>query len=235
MMGDLLQHPAKHDCACKTAAADTMLSCEKRRVWWAEAQLTTLRNFSLDLSKTKDSLPLIGPSLDKPWPLVLRRQRSTSSTMTWTTPPDLIAAVLAGLGIDVFNLDPASPNPPSVPCRQWYTKRDNGLLLRWIGEFVWCNPPYERLAPWVRKAIQEHKSGRAKRIALLIPNRPGTRYWRKIVESDAAIFGLDGRLCFGGAPDDATFSCALIVWGLDEAELAKLGACLPRHFRTHFA
>jgi hypothetical protein len=108
------------------------------------------------------------------------------------------------------------------------------LVQKWIGDHVWNNPPYERLAPWVDKSIAEHTSGRAKRIALLIPNRPGTGYWRRIVESGAAIFALDGRLHFGGAPDPAPFACALIVWGVDELALTKLAAHLPPHFRMAF-
>ena len=70
-----------------------------------------------------------------------------------------------------------------MPCRRWFTVQDNGLVLGWDGDFVWCNPPYERLAPWVNKAINEHKADRAKRIVMLIPNRPGTKYWRAIVKS----------------------------------------------------
>jgi hypothetical protein len=59
------------------------------------------------------------------WPLEAPRKKSRK-TRTWTTPPHFIAAVLAGLGIEHFDLDAASPEEPSVPCRRWFTERDNG-------------------------------------------------------------------------------------------------------------
>ena len=173
------------------------------------------------------------PSPDTWWVLKAPRNRP-DGTKAWTTPPQFTASVLAGLGIQQFDLDPASPEAPSVPCRRWFTVHDNGLVQGWDGEFVWANPPYEFLSRWVRKAISEYEAGHAKRIVMLIPNRPGTKYWRAIVESGAAIFALDGRLHFGGAPDPAPFACALVVWGLNESQLATLGASLPPHFRMAF-
>jgi phage N-6-adenine-methyltransferase len=200
---------------------------------WRFATPVSLESLRVDIAQVaalKKFLPL---SPDTWWTLKAPRKRS-DGTKAWTTPPEFTAAVLAGLGIQQFDLDPASPEVPSVPCRRWFTVHDNGLIQVWNGEYVWTNPPYEFLSRWVRKAIEEHKSGRARRIVMLIPNRPGTVYWRKIVESGAAIFALDGRLHFGGAPDPAPFACALVVWGLDEAYLATLGARLPPNLRMRF-
>ena len=200
--------------------------------YWSVVPVS-FESLRIDAEQIAACTKFLPPSPDTWW--ILKAPRNpTEGPKTWTTPPEFTAAVLTGLGIRQFDLDPASPEVPSVPCRRWFTVQDNGLVLGWDGDFVWCNPPYERLTPWVNKAINEHKADRAKRIVMLIPNRPGTKYWRAIVESGAAIFALDGRLHFGGAPDPAPFACALLIWGLDENELMALGASLPPHFRMAF-
>lgn len=62
----------------------------------------------------------------------------------WTSPLHIIAAVLTALGIERFDLDPASDDDvDSVPCARRFTPRDGGLWLAWNAAHVWCNPPYD--------------------------------------------------------------------------------------------
>lgn len=87
----------------------------------------------------------------------------------WFTPQFFIDAILRGLGIKKFCLDPASPNPPTVPCKRFYTERDGGLWLPWDGDYIWCNPPYDQMAAWTTKLVAEHAEGRARRVVALVP------------------------------------------------------------------
>ena len=62
----------------------------------------------------------------------------------------------------IFDLDPAHPNHKTdVPCKEYYTKEQNGIELNWFGN-VWLNPPFSESKIWVQKFIN-HRQG----IALL--------------------------------------------------------------------
>ncbi|WP_291365323.1 DNA N-6-adenine-methyltransferase [Acetobacter sp. UBA5411] len=58
----------------------------------------------------------------------------------WFTPPEIFDALNCQ-----FDLDVAQPSEGraflSVPCRQFLTKVDDGLVAPWSG-FVWMNPPF---------------------------------------------------------------------------------------------
>lgn len=45
---------------------------------------------------------------------------------------------------------------------RYLTERENALVYQWRllagpGEYVWCNPPYNKPLPWVRKASRQQK------------------------------------------------------------------------------
>ena len=57
-----------------------------------------------------------------------------------------------------FDLDPAHPEEPTnVPCKTFFTKKQNGLEQNWHG-FVWMNPPFSESKLWVEKFL-EHDNG----------------------------------------------------------------------------
>jgi len=69
------------------------------------------------------------------------------------TPPELFEA----LDIE-FDLDVASPpHKTHVPCKNYYTQAENGLLQPWYG-IVWLNPPFSEPRPWVERFIA-HNNG----------------------------------------------------------------------------
>ena len=107
------------------------------------------------------------------------------------------AAVAAILPAARFDLDPASPAPPTVPCADFYTERDGGLWLPWRGT-TFVNPPYDDVPRWLAKAADELAAGRAERIVALVPYRPETNAWKVLLRTGAAIFVLEDRLRFGG-------------------------------------
>lgn len=126
----------------------------------------------------------------------------------WLTPRWLIEK------LGPFDLDPcASVVRPWPTAETHYTKKLNGLALRWRG-FVWCNPPYGRkAAPWLKR-MAEHNDG----IALIFA-RTETAWWQDYIFPRAsALFFLRGRLTFcdtSGKPGDNTAGSpsALVAYG----------------------
>lgn len=76
------------------------------------------------------------------------------------------AWVFETMGID-FDLDVCAPpgGIPWIPAARYFTQEDDGLAQPWEGR-VWMNPPFSRVAPWVRR-FMAHGHG----IALVPFNR----------------------------------------------------------------
>lgn len=66
--------------------------------------------------------------------------------------------IFDALGV-TFDLDVAAPpgGGPFVPCRHYFTQKEDGLASKWEG-LVWMNPPYSKTAPWIEKFIR-HNNG----------------------------------------------------------------------------
>jgi hypothetical protein len=57
-----------------------------------------------------------------------------------------------------FDLDPAHPPfRTDVPCKRYYTQKENGLVQEWFG-IVWLNPPFSNPGPWVQR-FRDHNNG----------------------------------------------------------------------------
>src|SRR4051812_41072489 len=60
------------------------------------------------------------------------------------------------------------------PCPLGGKEYMDGLKLDWP-ENCFVNPPFNEIAKWVRKAVQELTKG--KRVVMLIPARVKSKYW----------------------------------------------------------
>jgi len=71
-----------------------------------------------------------------------------------------------------FDIDVASPpgGVPWIPAKKYFTQFDDGLTQNWEG-FIWCNPPFSDIAPWVKR-LNAHRNGIA-----LLPHTKGS--WRR--------------------------------------------------------
>lgn len=83
-------------------------------------------------------------------------------------------------------------------CERYITKEQDALAFstRWgqVGELVWCNPPYDRITPWLRRAIEEARRGVES--VMLIPTPNGDTRDRLIYEYATSITMVCGRMRF---------------------------------------
>lgn len=90
------------------------------------------------------------------------------------------------------------------------------------GSYGWLNPPYDDIAPWVKKA---HEARRG--IFVLVPASVGSNWWRDYVHEKAWVNFLNGRIIFNdkqgrpicspktGKPTPYPKDLALLVYGLE--------------------
>ncbi len=122
-----------------------------------------------------------------------------------------------GFTIDVA----AAPHNAKLP--RFYTVEDDGLTQSWVGERVWCNPPYSDIGPWIKKAW----TAGAELVVMLLPaNRTEQAWWQDHVEpyrdrpDGVRCEFLRGRLRFLkpgqkhiGPNERPPFGCCLLIWG----------------------
>ena len=77
-----------------------------------------------------------------------------------------------------FDMDVASPPEgiPYIKAKRYLSQKENGLVTEWVG-FIWCNPPYSNVEPWVKK-MKKHRNG-----IMLLPMVKS--FWRLEVWNDA--------------------------------------------------
>lgn len=79
------------------------------------------------------------------------------------------------------------------------------------GYRVFCNPPYSKIADWVKKAFYEGQKDNTL-VVLLIPARTDTRYFHDFILHRAEIRFLKGRLKFGDAKNSAPFPSMVVIF-----------------------
>jgi|SRR5579859_1018670 len=116
------------------------------------------------------------------------------STDHWITPPEFVRTLEVEFG--PFDLDPCCV-PMSAKAPRFYTPTENGLLQPWTGR-VWCNPPFSKPAPWIRRAIAATQDGGAEVVVMLLPVKTDTLWFHELVLPHAEVRFLRGRLAFHG-------------------------------------
>jgi site-specific DNA-methyltransferase (adenine-specific) len=135
----------------------------------------------------------------------------SSASDEWATPQAFVDALERRLGVK-FTLDPcATAETAKAPA--YYTKEDNGLVMSWGDEVVFCNPPYSDVANWVGLAAFRHNF-----TACLVPARTDTKWFHAAVENGGWPIFLKGRLKFGDQKNSAPFPSCVIVFGMNEGE-----------------
>jgi len=110
-----------------------------------------------------------------------------------------------------WNLD-VCVSSPNV-CGNYFDESSDGLNQEWRG-LCWMNPPYSEMMEWMTKAMSSGAN-----VVCLVPCRTETRWWHKTVPHASQVVFIRGRLKFGGAPHNAPFPSAFVVFGeLDETQ-----------------
>ena len=131
----------------------------------------------------------------------------SSNSDEWSTPQDVFDILDQEFR---FTLDPCA-SESNHKCERYFTKDDDGLSMDWGGERVFCNPPYSKIADWVRKSYEEtRKSGTV--VALLIPSRTDTRYFHDYIYNRSEIRFIKGRLRFGESKNSAPFPSMVVIF-----------------------
>lgn len=66
-------------------------------------------------------------------------------------------------------------------CDQYYTYENSALNKDWAAEhaYIYVNPPYSDIRPWVKKASEESKKGAT--IVMVLKASPNTEYWHDYI------------------------------------------------------
>lgn len=124
--------------------------------------------------------------------VTINRALFTSDSGDWGTDRTLYLALDHEFR---FTLDPC-PNGAN-----------DGLERSWVGERVYCNPPYGReLVHWLMKAPE------ADLAVYLLPARTDTAWFHEWALKADEIRFIRGRLKFRGAPHNAPFPSILVIF-----------------------
>lgn len=114
----------------------------------------------------------------------------------WRTPPALFASLNAEF---CFQLDAAAA-PHNALCRKFITAEQNTLETPWadylsIPGYVWLNPPYSDITPFVKKAAAE--SANQIGTVMLVPADTSVGWFKEAIQTASEVrFITAGRLAF---------------------------------------
>jgi hypothetical protein len=149
-----------------------------------------------------------------------RQSTGSGSKQDYGTPPEFLRAVKERLCITQFAWDLAADATNTVVSnevvqvyeqKRYFDEKDNSLVQDWhkINGWLWLNPPFTDITPWVRKAHEERIRGA--RIAVLVP-LSFAEWWDYWVDDKAYVLMLAGRLQFVGATASYPKECALLLY-----------------------
>lgn len=138
----------------------------------------------------------------------------------WTTPAWLLDRIRSLVGN--IMLDPCTTSDNPTGAARIYAPPDDGILLPWDTDPIYCNPPYGyTIRHWVRKCIDAGKDRR--KVLLLVPGRPDPKWFQDAWRASSECLFFSGRLRFGGAVMNAKFPSALLAFNQTLKPLADLG------------
>ncbi|HBK4842807.1 TPA: phage N-6-adenine-methyltransferase [Enterobacter asburiae] len=135
----------------------------------------------------------------------------------WRTPPALFASLDAEF---CFQLDAAAA-PHNALCRKFITAEQNTLETPWsdylsIPGYVWLNPPYSNITPFVKKAAAE--SDNQIGTVMLVPADTSVGWFKEAIQTASEVrFITAGRLAFinpvtGKPVSGNSKGSILIIW-----------------------
>lgn len=131
----------------------------------------------------------------------------SSVKQDWTTPDEIYIPLHEEFG---FTLDPSSTDENSK-CVIHYTEAEDGLSKSWSGHRVFCNPPYNNVAKWVKKAHEESQDPNTT-VVMLIPAKTDTRHFHEYIYNKAEVRFIKGRIKFSGHKWSAPFPSMIVIF-----------------------
>lgn len=131
----------------------------------------------------------------------------SSASDHWSTPTEVRDAL-----IDEFNIN-FDPCPLLVEV--------DGLKIKWHGN-AFCNPPYSKVAEFLKKGLWHLFVGDCELLVFLLPARTDTSWFHDFCIKAKEIRFIKGRLKFGGAKHNAPFPSMLVIfdhWQIESAGL----------------
>lgn len=129
----------------------------------------------------------------------------SSRTDEWATPQALYDELNREFN---FTLDPCATSA-NAKCERYFTKEQDGLKQSWIGEVVFCNPPYgKEMSKWVEKA---HRESSGATVVMLIPARTDTRYFHEFIYQIHEVRFIKGRLRYNDGRGQSPFPSMIVV------------------------
>ena len=145
----------------------------------------------------------------------------------WQTPPEIFAALNRDFRIVADVAASANNHLLTV----YLTEQDNALTQDWAGRlplgFVWCNPPYSDITPWVQKAAEECRKGIG--TVMLVPADTSVGWFSLARNSCTEVrFIIDGRLSFiradtGKPVNGNNKGSMLLIWNPFASEFGLTG------------
>lgn len=123
----------------------------------------------------------------------------------WATPPEVFNALDMEFG---FGFDVCAEHE-TAKCPEYWTIEDDALAQDWLKDaktylglckttansWLWCNPPYSNIKPWVEKAIEAQAAGRG--TVMLVMCDPSVKWFSLAQQYASEIrFITEGRLAF---------------------------------------
>jgi phage N-6-adenine-methyltransferase len=155
--------------------------------------------------------------------MAMPKQKPGRSKQDYGTPWDFFWSLERRLE-DSFSWDLAASQENTKVPDHFYGKEDDSLTKRWheLAGWLFLNPPYADIRPWVQKASEESKLGA--RVCVLVPSSTGANWWKEYVDGTAYITFLNGRITFEGTRDPYPKDLALLIY----APYLEGGSCIWR-------
>ncbi|MCD9504570.1 phage N-6-adenine-methyltransferase [Photobacterium phosphoreum] len=134
---------------------------------------------------------------------------------SWRTPPALFAYFNRRFN---FKADIAASQHNAL-CDMFYSEENSALDQDWQvapGSYVWCNPPYSDIGPWIKQIKQQNRRGIG--CAMLVPQDQSVGWFKEAIKSAATnIIITGGRIAFinaatGKAVGGNNKGSQVIVW-----------------------
>ena len=137
----------------------------------------------------------------------------------WRTPKAFFEALDAEFGFDVDVAATAENCWKETYCGpdHWREDRRDALVVPWLDNVCWMNPPYSKCRQFIAKAAKEARKGAT--VVALVPSRTDTRWWHEYVwdsekhqpRPGVEVRFIKGRLKFGNSQNSAPFPSVIIV------------------------